>query len=161
VSNGRIDGKQGSKALMSGSDFNTPNLNAWSQLTNSALNPQSRYLAHFSTLYWRLDALNKNEMLVIITKRASLAALAQCRGGLVSKSVGGNRARDANINLFRAVLPRHAAVERPEDRATNFAASQDSTRLRMIFKLCILSMDLTVPTTHVNLNRCLLRFIHQ
>jgi hypothetical protein len=38
--------------------------------------------------------------------------------GLVSKGVGENWARDANINLFRAVLSQHAAVERPEDRAT-------------------------------------------
>jgi hypothetical protein len=81
--------------------------------------------------------------------------------GLVSKGVGGNWARDANINLFRAVLPQHTVVERLEDGATNFAASQDWTRLRLVFKLCALSMDLAVPTTNVNLKRCLLRLIHQ
>jgi hypothetical protein len=45
-------------------------------VTNNALDPQSRYLAHVSTLYRRIDALKKNETLVIITKRTNLAALA-------------------------------------------------------------------------------------
>jgi len=40
--------------------------------------PRSGYLAHFFTLYCHIDALNKNETLVIITKRANLAAMAQC-----------------------------------------------------------------------------------
>jgi hypothetical protein len=97
LSNARIDGKQGGKALTSGFNPNIPDLNARSQLTDNTPDPQSRYLAHVSTLYRRLDALRKNETLVIITKRASLAALAQCRENLVPKGVGGNRARDANI----------------------------------------------------------------
>jgi hypothetical protein len=76
VSNARIDGKQGSKALVLGFNPTTPDLNIYSQFTNKAPDSQSRYLAHVSTLYRRLDALEKNETLVIITKRASLAALA-------------------------------------------------------------------------------------
>jgi hypothetical protein len=130
VSNARVDGNQCGKALMSGLDLSTPDLNVWSQLTNNALDPQPRYLAHVSTLYWRIDALRKNETLVIITKRANLAALAQCRESLVPKGVGGNRARDANLRLFRAIFPQHVAVERPEDRATNLAAWQDWIKLR-------------------------------
>lgn len=51
LSNARIDGKQGSKALTSRFKLTTPDLNACSQLTNYALDPQSRYLARFSTLY--------------------------------------------------------------------------------------------------------------
>jgi len=46
--------------MMSGFDLTTPDLNVWSQLTNNALDPQSRYLANVSTLYWRIDALKKN-----------------------------------------------------------------------------------------------------
>jgi hypothetical protein len=125
VSNARIDGKQGSKALMSGFNNTTPDPDVRSQIANNAPDPQSRYLAQTSNLYRRLDDLKKNETLVIITKRASLAALAQCRESLVPKGVGGNRARDANLKLFRAIFPQHAAVERPEDRATNLAAWQD------------------------------------
>jgi hypothetical protein len=130
VSNARIDGKRGGKVLMSGFDLTTPDLNTWSQLTNNALDPQSRYLAHARTLYRRIDTLKKNETLVIITKRANLAALAQCRESLLPKGVGGNRARDANLKLFRVIFPQHVEVERPEDRATNLAAWQDWIRLR-------------------------------
>jgi len=74
VSNARIDGQQGSKALMPGFNPTPADLNAHSQLTNNAPDPQSRYLAHVSTLYQRLDVLKKNETLVIIIKLASLAA---------------------------------------------------------------------------------------
>jgi hypothetical protein len=130
ASNARIDRKRGGKALMSKFGLTTPDLNIWSQLTNNALDPQSRYLAHACTLYRRIDTLKKDETLVIITKRANLAALAQCRESLVPKGVGGNRARDANLKLFRAIFPQHVAVERPEDRATNLAAWQDWIRLR-------------------------------
>jgi hypothetical protein len=89
VSNARADGKRGSKTLMSGLNLITPDLSACNQLTNNATDPQSRYLAHFSTVYWRIDGLRKNETLVIIAKRANLAALAQCRESLVPKGVGG------------------------------------------------------------------------
>jgi hypothetical protein len=130
VSNARADGKRGSKTLMSGLNLITPDLSACNQLTNNATDPQSRYLAHFSTVYWRIDGLRKNETLVIIAKRANLAALAHCRESLVPKGVGGNRARDANLKLFHAIFPQHDAVERPEDKATNLAAWQDWIRLR-------------------------------
>jgi hypothetical protein len=130
VSNARADGKRGSKTLMSGLNPITPDLSACNQLTNNATDPQSRYLAHFSTVYWRIDGLRKNETLVIIAKRANLAALAHCRESLVPKGVGGNRARDANLKLFHAIFPQHDAVERPEDKATNLAAWQDWIRLR-------------------------------
>lgn len=56
--------------------------------------------------------------------------MARYRKSLVLKGVGGNRARDANLKLFRTVFPDYSTVERPEDKATNLAASQDWIRLR-------------------------------
>lgn len=130
VSNARIDGKQGRKALMSEFNNTTLDHDARSQIANNSPDPESRYLAQVSQLYRRLDDLRKNETLVIITKRASLATLAQCRESLVPRGVGGNRARAANLKLFRAIFPQHATVEKPDDGATNFAASRDWSRLR-------------------------------
>lgn len=52
------------------------------------------------------------------------------RKSLVPMGVGGNLARDANFNLFRAIFPDHATIGRPEDKATNPAAYQDWIRLR-------------------------------
>ena len=83
-----------------------------------------------SVVYRRLDVLESQETLFTIAKRANLAAMAQYRESLVPKGVGGNRARDANLKLFRAIFTDHSAVERPEDKATNPAASQDWFRLR-------------------------------
>jgi hypothetical protein len=65
-----------------------------------------------------------------ITKRANLAAMAQYRESLAPNGVGGNRAKDANLKLFRAIFSDHHAVERPEERATNPAAYRDWIRLR-------------------------------
>jgi hypothetical protein len=96
---------------MSGFNNTTPDPDVRSQIANNAPDPQSRYLAQTSNLYRRLDDLKKNETLVIITKRARLATLAQCRESLVPKGVEGNRARDANLKLFRAIFPQHATVE--------------------------------------------------
>jgi hypothetical protein len=130
VSNARRDGKQGSKALMSGFTTNNLDPDVQSQIINDASDPQSRYLAQVSRLWRRLDDLEKTETLVIITKRVSLATMAQCRESLVPRGVGGNRARDANLKLFRNIFPQHSAVERPEDKVKNPAASQDWIRLR-------------------------------
>jgi hypothetical protein len=130
VSNARVGDKQGRRTLTSGLNLTTPDLNARDQLNHNAVDTQSRYLAQFSTVYWRLDGLRKKETLVVIAKRANLAALAQCRESLVPKGVGGNRARDANLKLFRAIFPQHIAIERPDDKTANLAASQDWIRLR-------------------------------
>lgn len=53
------------------------------------------------------------------------AARASCQ-----KGVGGNRVRNTNFKLCRAVIPRHVAAEKPKEKATNLAVSQDWTRLR-------------------------------
>jgi hypothetical protein len=130
VCNLRKDSKRGSDSLTSDSDFITPNPDLRAPLASNALVPQSDCIAHFSALYRRLDVLGIQETLFAITRRANLAAMAQYRESLVPKGAGGNRARDANLKLFRAVFPVHSAVERPEDKATNPAASRDWFRLR-------------------------------
>jgi hypothetical protein len=130
VCNLRKDSKRGSDSLTSDSDFITPNPDLRAPLASNALVPQSDCIAHFSALYRRLDVLEIQETLFAITRRANLAAMAQYRESLVPKGAGGNRARDANLKLFRAVFPVHSAVERPEDKATNPAASRDWFRLR-------------------------------
>jgi hypothetical protein len=78
----------------------------------------------------RLDVLESKETLFAITKRMNLADMAQYRESLVLKGVSGNRARDANLKLFRSIFPNHSTVERPEDKTANPAASQDWLRLR-------------------------------
>lgn len=55
--------------------------------------------------------------------------MARYRKGLVPKSVSGNRARDANLKLFRAIFLDHHKIERPEDKATKPASHQDWIRL--------------------------------
>ncbi|KAI7702359.1 hypothetical protein KC353_g14795 [Hortaea werneckii] len=87
-------------------------------------------LAYLSARYRRLDLLESQETLLAINKRVNLAAMAQYRESLVPKVVGGNRARDANLKLFGAIIPHHSAIERPEDKAANAAASQDWLTLR-------------------------------
>ena len=130
VCNLRKDNKRGSDSSTSNSDFIAPNLDLRAPLAGNALVSQSDCIAHFSALYRRLDVLETQETLFTITKRANLAAMAQHRETLVPKGVGGNRARDANLKLFRAIFPEHSTVERPEDKATHPVASQDWFRLR-------------------------------
>ena len=130
VSNARANGKRGSESLVSEFKLITFDPDSTSRLASNALVPQSACLAYLSTIYRRLDVLESKETLFTITKRANLAAMAQYRESLVPKGVGGNRARDANLKIFRVIFPNHSAVQRPEDKAANPAASQDWTRLR-------------------------------
>jgi hypothetical protein len=130
VSNARTNGKRGSESLVSEFKLITFDPDSTSRLAGNALVPQSACLAYLPTIYRRLDVLESKETLFTITKRANLAAMAQYRESLVPKGVGGNRARDANLKIFRVIFPDHSAVQRPEDKAANPAASQDWTRLR-------------------------------
>jgi hypothetical protein len=130
VSNARMNVKRGSESLVSELDLITFDPDSTSRLASNALVPQSACLASFFTIYRRLDVLESQGTLFTIAKRANLAAMAQYRESLVPKGVGRNRAGDTNLKLFRAIFPDHSAVERPEDKATNPAASQDWFRLR-------------------------------
>jgi hypothetical protein len=130
VSNARTNGKLGSESLVSEFKLITFDPDSTSRLASNALVPQSACLAYLSTIYRRLDVLESKETLFTITKRANLAAMSQYRESLVPKGVGGNRARDANLKIFRVIFPDHSTVQRPEDKAANPAASQDWTRLR-------------------------------
>jgi hypothetical protein len=132
VSNARMDGKRGSESLVSKFNLIVLYPESTSRLASNAVVPQPDRPAYFSALYQRLDVLQNKETLFAATKRANLAAIAQYRESLVPSGVGRNRARDAILKLFRAIflIPNHSAVERPEDKAVNSAASQDWIRLR-------------------------------
>jgi hypothetical protein len=130
LSNASMDGKRGSESLVSEFNLIAPYHDSTSRLASNALVPQPDRLAYFSALYQRLDVLESKETLFAVIKRANLAALVQYRESLVPSDVGGNRARDANLRLFRVICPNHSTVERPEDKAVNPAASQDWIRLR-------------------------------
>jgi hypothetical protein len=119
-----------SETLISDSDLIAPRQDLTVQHANNALASRDDGLAHFSSLYRHLDVLESKETLFAITKRVKLAAMARYRKSLVPEDVGGNRARDANLKLFRAVFPNHLAIERPENKATNPAAYNDWIRLR-------------------------------
>jgi hypothetical protein len=54
--------------------------------------------------------------------------MAWYRQSIVPKGVGGTRARDANLKIFRAIFPHYPTLERPEE---NPAASRDWSRLRL------------------------------
>jgi hypothetical protein len=130
MSNTRENGKRGSESRVSEFSLIAPHPGPTTRLAGNALVPQPDRLAYFSALYQRLDVLESRETLFAITKRVSLADMAQYRESLTPKSVCGNRVRDANLKLFRSIFPNHLTVKRPEDKAANPAASQDWLRLR-------------------------------
>ena len=130
VCNLRKGSTRGSDILTSSSDLAAPDPSLRAPLASSDLVAQSDRLSHLSVLYRRLDVLESQETRFTIAKRTNLAALAQYRESLVPKGVGRNRARDANLKLFRAIFPDHSAVERPEDKVVHPTASQDWFRLR-------------------------------
>ena len=130
VRNARKNSCLRSETLISDSDLIAPRQDLTVQHANNALAPRDDGLADFSSLYRHLDVLESKETLFAITKRVKLAAMARYRKSLVPEDVGGNRARDANLKLFRAVFPNHLAIERPENKATNPAAYNDWIRLR-------------------------------
>ena len=96
----------------------------------SALVPRDSGLDLFSNLYRQIDVLDNKATLFSITKRVKLAAIAQYRRGLLQEGAGKNQARDVNLDLFRAIYPDHATIERPDDKAKNLAAHNDWIRLR-------------------------------
>jgi len=125
VCNLRNNSKRRSDGLTSNSNLIAPDPGLRAPFASNDLVAQSDRLSHLSVLYRRLDVLESQETLSTITKRANLAAMAQYRESLVPKGVGRNRARDANLKLFRAIFPDHSAVERPEDKTAHPTASQD------------------------------------
>ena len=130
VSNARENGKRGSESRVSEFSLIAPHPGPTTQLAGNALVPQPDRLSYFSALYQRVDVLESKETLFAITKRVSLADMAQYRESLVPKGVGGNQARDANLKLFRSIFPNYSTIERPEDKDANPAASQGWFRLR-------------------------------
>jgi hypothetical protein len=130
VSNARENGKRVRESQVSEFSLINPHPGPTTQLAGNALVPRSDCLAYFSALYQRLDVLESKETLFAITNRMNLADMAQYRESLVPKVVSGNRARDANLKLFRSIFPNHSTVERPGDKIANPAASQDWFRLR-------------------------------
>ena len=129
VCNLRKDNKRGSDSSSSNSDFIAPNPDLRAPLASNALVSQSDCIARFSALYRRLDALETQETLFTITKRANLAAMAQYRESLVPKGVGGNRARDANLKIFRAIFPESRSLC---GRATGRQSHQPSSVARLV-----------------------------
>ena len=128
VSNARRRGEHKSGSLVSDSNLITSRLDPIIELVGNALIPQSDCLASLSALYQRLDVLESKGTLFTIARRANLAAMAWYRQSIVPKGVGGTRARDANLKIFRAVFPHYPKLERPED---NPATSRDWGRLRL------------------------------
>lgn len=126
----RKNGKRGSAGLKPDPNLLAPHFDLTFPPASNPLVPQTDCLAYLSARYRRLDLLESQETLLAINKRVNLAAMAQYRESLVPKVVGGNRARDANLKLFGAIIPHHSAIERPEDKAANAAASQDWLTLR-------------------------------
>jgi hypothetical protein len=128
VSNARRRGEHRSQSLVSDFNLITSRLDPTIELVGNALVPQSDCLASLSALYQRLDVLESKGTLFTIARRANLAAMAWYRQSIVPKGVGGTRARDANLKIFRAIFPHYPTLERPED---NPAASRDWSRLRL------------------------------
>lgn len=93
-------------------------------MRHSRLVPTSTYVTHRSYIVFAWRAPGVRSVHTVLTfdgvcKRVKLAAMAQYRKGLVLEGAGRNRARYANLCLFRAIYPLHAAIERPDDKATN------------------------------------------
>jgi hypothetical protein len=130
VRNARKNSCLRSETLIPDSDLIAPRQDLTVQHASNALASQDDGLAYFSSLYRHIDVLESKETLFAITKRVKLAAMARYRKSLVPEDVGGNRARDANLKLFRAVFPDHLAIERPENKAANPATYNDWIRLR-------------------------------
>lgn len=73
--------------------------------------------------------LKKNVTLFSIDKRVKLAAMAEYRKSLLPEGSGRNKAKDANLHLFRSVYPNHATIKDPDDKRTSSAARYDWNRL--------------------------------
>jgi hypothetical protein len=99
------DGQRGTESLVSEFNLITPHRDSTIRLLGNALVLHSGCLAYFSALYQRIDVLESKETLFAVTKRATLAAMAQYRESLVPNGVGGNRARDANLNFSAPFFP--------------------------------------------------------
>jgi hypothetical protein len=130
VYNAHRNGKRKVKTLESDFDLSAPHSGVDIWHTTGALVPRNSGLAHFSALYQQIDFIDNKATLFSITKRVKLAAMAQYRKGLLQEGAGKNQARDVNLYLFRAIYPEHATIERPDDKATKFAAHNDWIRLR-------------------------------
>lgn len=86
-------------------------------------------LSRFSDLYRQIDTLDNKVTLFSIDKRVKLAAMAQYRKSLLPEGAGRNKAKDANLHLFRSVYPNHATIKNPDDKRTSSAARYDWNRL--------------------------------